>query len=76
MEIVDNAIRVILPGAMEAGLDDILFWGVLSFALAVAVAFFGMTVLVAGSDAESHETGGHSACVVQTEHPAAVGGSA
>jgi hypothetical protein len=36
MEIVDNAIVVAIPGAMEAGLDDILFWGSLSFALAVA----------------------------------------
>ena len=36
MEIVDNAIMLVIPGAMEAGLGDILFWGALSFALAVA----------------------------------------
>ncbi|HYQ83546.1 MAG TPA: DUF4396 domain-containing protein, partial [Rubrobacter sp.] len=36
MEIVDNAIMLVVPGAMEAGLDDVLFWGALSFALAVA----------------------------------------
>ena len=36
MEIVDNLIMVLIPGAMEAGLDDILFWGALSFALVVA----------------------------------------
>ncbi len=36
MEIVDNAIMVVIPGAMEAGLDSVLFWGALSFALAVA----------------------------------------
>src|SRR3954469_1301495 len=36
MEIVDNAIVVIVPGAMEAGLGSLLFWGALSFALAVA----------------------------------------
>jgi hypothetical protein len=36
MEIVDNAIVVVIPGAMEAGLDSLLFWGALSFALAVA----------------------------------------
>src|SRR4051794_2221984 len=36
MEIVDNAIMVAIPGAMEATLDDVLFWGALSFALAVA----------------------------------------
>jgi hypothetical protein len=39
MEIVDNAIMLIIPGAMEASLDDVLFWGALSFALAVAGAF-------------------------------------
>jgi hypothetical protein len=39
MEIVDNAIMLVIPGAMEAGLGDILFWGALSFALAVAFAF-------------------------------------
>ena len=36
MEIVDNAIMLIVPGAMESGLGDVLFWGALSFALAVA----------------------------------------
>jgi len=36
MEIVDNAIILVIPGAMEAGLGDILFWGSLSFALFVA----------------------------------------
>ena len=36
MEIVDNAIMLLIPGAMEAGLGSVLFWGALSFALAVA----------------------------------------
>ena len=36
MEIVDNAVLLVVPGAMEAGLDDPLFWGSLAFALAVA----------------------------------------
>jgi hypothetical protein len=36
MEIVDNAIILVIPGAMEAGLGDILFWGSLGFALAIA----------------------------------------
>jgi Domain of unknown function (DUF4396) len=36
MEIVDNAIILVVPGAMEAGLTDGLFWGSLAFALAVA----------------------------------------
>jgi hypothetical protein len=37
MEIVDNLIILIIPGAMEAGLTSLLFWG--SLALALAVAF-------------------------------------
>ena len=36
MEIVDNLIILIIPGAMEAGLTSLLFWGSLAFALAVA----------------------------------------
>ncbi len=36
MEVVDNAILVAIPGAMEAGLGDVLFWGSLSFALFIA----------------------------------------
>ena len=36
MEIVDNAIILVIPGAMEAGLGDLLFWGSLAFALAIA----------------------------------------
>jgi Domain of unknown function (DUF4396) len=41
MEIVDNGVMLLVPGAMEAGLRDVLFWGSLAFALAVAwvVAF-------------------------------------
>jgi hypothetical protein len=36
MEIVDNAILLAVPGAMEAHLDSTLFWGALAVALAVA----------------------------------------
>ena len=36
MEIVDNLIMLVIPGAMEAGLSSVLFWGSLAFALAVA----------------------------------------
>jgi hypothetical protein len=36
MEVVDNAIVLVVPGAMDAGLADLLFWGSLAFALAVA----------------------------------------
>jgi len=38
MEIVDNAIMLSVSGAMEAGLDNVLFWGALSFALVIAGA--------------------------------------
>jgi hypothetical protein len=38
MEIVDNAIMLAIPGAMEAGLTNLLFWGSLAFALLVAGA--------------------------------------
>ena len=36
MEIVDNAVMLAIPGAMDAGLDTMLFWASLAFALAVA----------------------------------------
>jgi hypothetical protein len=38
MEIVDNAIMLLIPGAMEATLSDIGFWVALAFALLVAGA--------------------------------------
>jgi hypothetical protein len=36
MEIVDNAVMLLVPGAMEAGLANWLFWSALAFSLAVA----------------------------------------
>ena len=36
MEIVDNAVILAIPGAMDAGLTDLLFWGALAVGLAVA----------------------------------------
>ena len=36
MELVDNAIVLLVPGAMDAGLDSALFWGSLAGSLAVA----------------------------------------
>lgn len=38
MELVDNAIVLAIPGALEAGLGSLLFWGSLSFSLVVAGA--------------------------------------
>jgi hypothetical protein len=37
MEIVDNVVVLAVPGAMDAGLGDFLFWG--SLALSLALAF-------------------------------------
>ena len=63
MEIVDNVIMVSIPGAMEAGLDDVLFWGALSFALAVAgvIAFPVNRWLITHGKGHTaiHETGIH-----------------
>jgi hypothetical protein len=36
MEIVDNAVMLVIPGAMDAPLDSLLFWGSLAVALAIA----------------------------------------
>jgi hypothetical protein len=39
MEVVDNLIVLTIPGALDAGLGDLLFWGSLAFALVIAGAF-------------------------------------
>jgi hypothetical protein len=41
MEVVDNAVMLLVPGAMEAGLHEPLFWGSLAGSLLLAgiVAF-------------------------------------
>jgi hypothetical protein len=36
MEITDNAVLLVYPGALDAGLGTVLFWGSLAFSLAVA----------------------------------------
>ena len=36
MEIVDNVVVLAIPGAMDAGLADVLFWASLAVSLAVA----------------------------------------
>jgi Domain of unknown function (DUF4396) len=38
MELVDNAILLVIPGAMEAGLSEPLFWASLAVALLIAGA--------------------------------------
>jgi Domain of unknown function (DUF4396) len=63
MEIVDNAIILLVPGAMEAGLSDLLFWGSLAVALVIAgAAAFPVNrwLLARGrGHAAVHETGIH-----------------
>jgi Domain of unknown function (DUF4396) len=63
MEIVDNAIVLIIPGAMDAGLADLLFWASLAVALALAgaAAFPVNRWLIARGKGHCavHETGIH-----------------
>jgi hypothetical protein len=63
MEIVDNVIMVVVPGALHAGLGDLLFWGSLSFALVVAGVFavpVNRWLIARGrGHAVVHETGIH-----------------
>jgi Domain of unknown function (DUF4396) len=67
MEIVDNAIMLVIPGAMEAPLDSLLFWGSLTFALVLAgVAAYPLNrwLVAAGADMRSctGRIAGTSAC--------------
>jgi hypothetical protein len=63
MEIVDNAIMLLIPGALEAGLTDVLFWGSLAASLVIAgaVAFPVNRWLIARGKGHAvvHETGIH-----------------
>ncbi|HEX8743844.1 MAG TPA: DUF4396 domain-containing protein [Thermoleophilaceae bacterium] len=63
MELVDNLILLVIPGAMDAGLGDVLFWGSLSFALVIAgaVAMPVNRALIARGKGHVavHETGIH-----------------
>jgi Domain of unknown function (DUF4396) len=63
MEVVDNAIILLIPGAMEAGLGSVLFWGSLASALVIAgLAAFPVNrwLLRRGKGhAAVHETGIH-----------------
>ena len=63
MEVVDNLILLVIPGAMEAGLGDLLFWGSLAVALVLAgmVAFPVNRYLLARGKGHAavHETGVH-----------------
>jgi hypothetical protein len=63
MEIVDNLIMLTIPGAMDAGLDSLLFWTSLAFALLVAGAIalpVNRWLIARGrGHAVVHQAGGH-----------------
>jgi Domain of unknown function (DUF4396) len=63
MEVVDNAVVLAIPGALNAGLDSLLFWGSLSFSLVLAGAFavpVNRWLIARGKGhAVVHETGVH-----------------
>jgi hypothetical protein len=63
MEVVDNLIVVAVPGAIDAGLGSLLFWGSLSFSLvvagAVAVPVNRYLIARGRGHAVVHETGIH-----------------
>jgi Domain of unknown function (DUF4396) len=63
MEVVDNGLLLVIPGAMDAGVGDLLFWGSLSVALVIAgiVAFPVNRWLIARGKGHAavHETGIH-----------------
>jgi hypothetical protein len=63
MEVIDNAIMLTVPGALEAGAGDLLFWGSLSFGLVLAgvVAFPVNRWLITRGKGHAvlHETGIH-----------------
>jgi hypothetical protein len=63
MEIVDNGLMLAIPGAMEAGVGDVLFWGALSVALVIAgvVAFPVNRWLITRGKGHAvlHESGHH-----------------
>jgi hypothetical protein len=78
MEIVDNAVMLVIPGAMDAGLTELLFWGSLIFSLILAgiAAFPANRWLIArGRDhALVHQHHGHhppGAGSAEERHPAA-----
>jgi protein-S-isoprenylcysteine O-methyltransferase Ste14 len=70
MEVVDNAIMLLIPGAMDAGLANELFWGSLSVALVIAgaAAYPANRRLIARGKGHAvlHETGIHGGPSPQT----------
>jgi Domain of unknown function (DUF4396) len=61
MEIVDNVILLFWPGALDAGLGDLLFWGSLAIALAVAwgPTFYVNRALISRGKGHARAHGAH-----------------
>jgi hypothetical protein len=63
MEVVDNLFILAVPGALDAGLGDTLFWGSLALSLVIAGAFavpVNRWLIARGKGhAVVHETGVH-----------------
>jgi hypothetical protein len=61
MEAIDNAFVLAVPGAMDAGLGHLLFWGSLAagFAVAFPFAFLANRVLIARGGAHAAHGGHH-----------------
>ena len=49
MEVIDNLVVILIPSALDAGLEDALFWGSIAagFAIAYPFAFLGNRYLIA-----------------------------
>ena len=62
MEAVDNLVILLVPGAMEAGLDSLLFWASLAvgFAVAFVVTFPVNRWLIVRGRGHALAHGGHS----------------
>jgi Domain of unknown function (DUF4396) len=72
MEIMDNLVMLVVPGALDAGLLDLLFWASLAFSLVVA---FVVTVPVNRSmiargkgHAVAHQYHGHHSADEHADH--------
>jgi len=61
MEVVDNAVLVLWPGALDAGLGDLVFWVSLAIALAVAwgPTFLVNRALISRGKGHAHAHGAH-----------------
>src|SRR3954471_9004011 len=78
MEVVDNLVVLTIPGPLNAGLGQLLFWGSLAFSLVVAGAFavpVNRWLIARGKGhAVVHETGIHGGPPIRVVAAVAVAG--